>query len=70
MQQVVLKPENLSTVQPVQILRHRNIMPVEVELADNDLKTAINNNYQEINPKDSVFIISQKISNIEHHSQQ
>ena len=58
MQQVVLKLKNLSTIQPVWILRPKNIVPVEAELADMDLKTAINNAYQEIDPEDPVFVIS------------
>ena len=33
MQQVVLKPKNLNTIQPIQILRYKNVMPVEAELA-------------------------------------
>ena len=70
MQQVVLKPKNLSTIQPVQILRHKDIMLVEAELADPDLETTINNVYQEINSEDVVFVISKKISNREHYSWQ
>ena len=70
MQQVVLKPENFSTVQPIRILRYSKITPVEAKLADQDLKTAINNAYKQINPEDPVFVISQKISNRKHHSWQ
>ena len=69
-QQVVLKPENFSTVQPIWILRYSKITPVEAELADQDLETAINNAYKQIDPEDPVFVISQKISNREHHSWQ
>ena len=68
MKQVVLKPKNLSTVQPVQILRPGKIMPVEAEPTDQDLETAIENAYQEIDTENPVFVISQKISNGEHHS--
>ena len=68
MKQVVLKPKNLSTVQPVQILCLGEIMLVEAEPTDQDLETAIKNAYQEMNPEDPVFVISQKISNREHHS--
>ena len=45
-------------------------MPVKAKLADMDLETAMNNAYQEINTEDSMFVISQKISNEEHHSWQ
>ena len=38
-------------------------MPVEAEPTDQDLETAIENVYQEIDPKDPVFVVSQKISN-------
>ena len=68
MEQVVLKPKNLSTVQPVQILRPGKIMPVEAEPTDQDLKIAIENVYQEMDPEDSVFVINQKISNREYYS--
>ena len=68
MKQVVLKPKNLSTVQPVWILRPGKIMPVEAEPTDQDLETTIENAYQEMDPEDPVFVISQKISNGEHHS--
>ena len=68
--QVVLKPKNLSTVQPVWILRHGEIMPVEAELTDQDLETAMENAYQEMDQEDPVSVISQNISNGEHHSQQ
>ena len=70
MQQVVLKPKNLSTVQLIKILRHGKIMPVEAEPTDQDLETTIENTYQEMNPENPVSVISQKISNKEHHSQQ
>ena len=68
MEQVVLKPKNLSTVQPVQILRPGEIMLVEAEPTDQALETAIKNAYQEMDPEDPVFVISQKISNGKHHS--
>ena len=70
MEQVVLKPKNLSTIQPVWILRPGEIMLVEAEPTDQDLETTIKNAYQEMNPEDPVFVISQKISNGEHHSRQ
>ena len=70
MEQVVLKPKNLSTVQPVQILRPGEIMPVGAEPTNQDLETAIENAYQEMNQEDPVFVISQKISNGEHYSRQ
>ena len=68
MEQVVLKPKNLSTGQLVWILRPSEIMTVEAEPTDPDLETAIENAYQEMDPEDPVFVISQKISNREHHS--
>ena len=43
-------------------------MPVEAEPTDQDLETAIENAYQEMNPENPVFVINQKISNGEHHS--
>ena len=43
-------------------------MPVEVEPTDQDLETAMENAYQEMDPEDPVFVISQKISNREHHN--
>ena len=64
----MLKPKNLSTIQPVLILRPGEIMPVEAEPTDQDLETAIENAYQEMDPEDPVFVISQKISNREYHS--
>ena len=36
---LVLKPKNLSTVQPVQILRHGDIMHVGAELANLHFRT-------------------------------
>ena len=45
-------------------------MPVEAEPTDQDLETAIENAYQEMNPENPVFVISQKVSNREHHSRQ
>ena len=70
MQQVVLKPKHFSTVQPVQILRHGDVMPVKAELTDKDLETAIKNAYQKMDPKYPVSVISQNISNGEHHNGQ
>ena len=66
----MLKPKNLSTVQSVWILRLGEIMLVEAEPTDQDLETAIENAYQEMDPEDPLFVISQKISNEEHHSHQ
>ena len=68
MEQVVLKLKNLNTVQLVWILRPGEIMPVEAEPTDQDLETAIKNAYQKMDPENPVFVISQKISNGEHHS--
>ena len=68
MEQMVLKPKNLSTVQLVWILRPGKIMPVEAKPTDQDLETAIENAYQEMDPEDPVFVIRQKISNGKHHS--
>ena len=45
-------------------------MPVEAEPTDQDLETAIENAYQEMDQEDPVSVISQNISNGEHHSQQ
>ena len=45
-------------------------MPVEAEPTDQDLETAIENAYQEMDPEDPMFVISQKISNREHQSRQ
>ena len=42
-------------------------MPVEAELTNQNLETTMENAYQEMNPEDPVFVISQKISNREHH---
>ena len=70
MEQVMLKPKNVSKVQPVQLLRPGEVMPVKVEPTVQDLETAIENAYQEMDPEDPVFVIRQKISNEEHHSHQ
>ena len=43
-------------------------MPVEAEPTNQDLKTAIENAYQKMDPEDPMFVISQKTSNGEHHS--
>ena len=43
-------------------------MSVEAEPTDQDLETAIENAYQEMDSEHPVFVISQKISNGEHHS--
>ena len=45
-------------------------MPVEAEPTNQDLESAIENAYQEMNSEDPVFVMSQKISNGEHHSRQ
>ena len=68
MEQVVLKPKNLSSLQPICILRHEDIMPIEA--LDQDLETIISQVYQNINSKDPVAIISQMIMNRERHSRQ
>ena len=57
----MLKPRNLSTVQPIQILRQGDIRPIDA--VEQDLESAINNAYQEINSKDQITVISQKITN-------
>ena len=44
-------------------------MPVEAEPTDQDLETAIENAYQEMDSEDPVFVISQKISNGDHSCQ-
>ena len=66
MEQVVLKPKNLSSLQPIQILCHKDIMPIEA--LDQDLETIISQAYQDIDSEDPVAIISQMIMNGEHHS--
>ena len=54
--QVVLKPKNLSTVQPIKILRQEDIKPIDA--VKQVLKSAINNAYQEIDSKDPVAVIN------------
>ena len=66
MEQVVLKPKNLSSLQPIWILRHEDIMPIEA--LDQDLETIISQAYQNVDAKDLVTIISQMILNGERHS--
>ena len=56
MEQVVLKPKNLSLLELIQILRHKNIMPIEA--LDQNLETIISQAYQDVDPKDLVAIIS------------
>ena len=56
MEQVVLKPKNLSSLQPIQILHHEDIM--QIEALDQDLETIISQAYQDIDPEDPVAIIS------------
>ena len=68
MEQVVLKPKNLSSLQPICILRHKDIMPIEA--LNQDLETIISQVYQDINSKDPMAIISQIIMNGERHSHQ
>ena len=67
MEQVVLKPKNLSTLQPVQILCYQDIMLIEV--LDQDLKI-ISQAYLNINLQDPVAIIMQIITNEDCHSYQ
>ena len=64
--QVVLKPKNLSSLEPICILCHEDIMPIEA--LDQDLETIISQAYQDIDPKDPVAFISQMIMNEERHS--
>ena len=66
MEQVVLKPKNLSSLQPICILRHEDIMLIEA--LDQDLETIISQAYQDIDPENLVAIISQMIMNRECHS--
>ena len=68
MEQVVLKPKNLSSLQFIWILHHEDIMPIET--LDQDLETIMSQAYQNIDPKDPVANISQMITNGEHHSRQ
>ena len=66
MEQVMLKPKNLSSLQPIQILHFEDILPIEV--LDQDLETMISQAYQDVDPKDPVAIISRMILNGERHS--
>ena len=66
MEQVMLKPKNLSSLQPIQILHFEDILPIEA--LDQDLETIISQAYQDVDPKDPVAIISQMILNGERHS--
>ena len=66
MERVVLKPKNLSSLQPICILHHKDIMPIEA--LDQDLETIISQSYQDIDPKNPVAIISQMIMNGERHT--
>ena len=66
MKRVVLKPKNLSSLQPIWILRHKDIMPIEA--LDQDLETIISQAYQNVDPEDPVAIISCMILNGERHS--
>ena len=68
MEQVVLKPKNLSSLQPIFILCHEDIMLIEA--LDQDLKTIISQAYQDIDPEDPVAIISWMIMNGDCHSRQ
>ena len=63
---VVLKPKNLSSLQPIWILRHEDIMPAEA--LDQDLETLISQAYQDVDPEESVAIISRMILNEKRHS--
>ena len=64
--QAVLKPKNLSSLQPICLLLHKDIMPIEA--FDHDLETIISQAYHDIDSKDLVAIISQMIMNAERHS--
>ena len=66
MEQVVLKPMNLSLFQPIWILCHEDIMPIKA--LDQDPETIISQAYQDVDSKDPLAIISQIIINREHHS--
>ena len=66
MEQVVLKPKNLSSLQPIHIIRHEDVMLIEA--LNQDLETIISQAYQDIDPEDLVAIISQIIMNGECHS--
>ena len=68
MEQVVLKlnTKHLSSLQPIKILPHENIMPIEA--LDQDLETIISQAYQNVDPEDPVAIISQIIMNRTRHS--
>ena len=66
MEQVVLKPKNLSSLQPIWILRHEDIMPIEA--LDQDQETIISQAFQDVDPEDPVAIISRMILNGERYS--
>ena len=66
MKLAVLKPKNLSLLQPIWILLHEDIMPIEA--LDQDLETRISQAYQDVDPKNLVAIISQMIICGERHS--
>ena len=68
MEQVVLKLKNLSSLQPIWILCHEDIMPIEA--LDQDMETIICQAYQDIDPENPVAFISQMIMNGKHHSRQ
>ena len=65
-EQVMLMPKNLSSLQPIQILRHEDIMPIGA--LDQDLETIISQVYLDVNPEDPVAIISLIIMNGKCHS--
>ena len=66
MEQVVLKPKNLNIVQSIQILRWGDIGPIDA--MKQNLKSAINKTYQEIDSKNPIAIINQMIINRAHYS--
>ena len=68
MEQVVLKQKNLSSLQPIWILCHEDIMPIKA--LDQDLETIICQAYQDVDLVDPVAIISQMIMNKKRHSRQ
>ena len=65
-EQVMLKPKNLSTVQLIQILQQSDIMPIDS--IEQNLESFINKTYQEIDFEDPVAIISQIITDGVCHS--
>ena len=66
MEQVVPKPKYLRIVQPIKILCRRDILPIDN--MKQDLESAIDKAYQEMNSEDRVAIISQIITDRVCHS--